>query len=76
MCEADLFYANLCYEIKTQMKRRYIKQKEMASILGMNISTFAAKLNGTQLYGKFTIYEIKKIADELLMSVDDLIQGA
>ncbi|KOF56645.1 MULTISPECIES: helix-turn-helix domain-containing protein [Clostridium] len=54
-------------KVKGYLVEHGIKQKDVATILGMSNSTFNNKLNGI---GDFTITQVKKMCKELNMNAD------
>ena len=70
------FYMQFKKNLKKELKFRGIGYKRIAPDIGMNFGSFANKMStcGPTLH-KFTLFEAKKIADYLNMSVNDLIEG-
>lgn len=56
--------------IKIVLKRCGYTQKEVAELLGMSQTLFTEKLNGHKKF--FTVYELKIIADEFYVTIDEL----
>lgn len=70
--EYETMYMQLCLNIKNALKTRLMKQEELAWILGIPPKNLSAKLCNRK-GEKLNLLQIKKIADELLMTVDELL---
>ena len=70
------FYMQFKKNLKKELKFRGIGYKRIAPDIGLNFGSFTNKMStcGPTLH-KFTLFEAKKIADYLNMSVNDLIEG-
>ena len=69
---AFVFENKVIENIKKALYKRGISHNEMAGNMGLSSIQFSARVNKAI---PFSIYELYQIAEECLLSVDDLIKG-
>ena len=69
---AFVFENKVIEKIKKALYKRGISHNEMAGNMGLSSIQFSARVNKAI---PFSIYELYQIAEECLLSVDDLIEG-
>lgn len=69
---AFVFENKVIENIKKALYKRGISHNEMAGNMGLSSIQFSARVNKAI---PFSIYELYQIAEECLLSVDDLIMG-
>lgn len=72
--EKEMFYRCFNNTLKDVLDKEDLTYKEVAPVLDMSLGTFTNKINRT--CGRFTLYEVTKLAEFLNVKVSDLIRGA
>lgn len=66
---------NMNIVLRRMMKERYYREKEMAETIGMKPADFYNRINPCTK-AVFNLIDIKKMCDELLITIDELITEA
>lgn len=66
--------AIIAANIKREMKKRYITASEMSEVINLSRRAFYTKMAESKINYRFSLYEVKKIADELMLTVDELLR--
>lgn len=69
--EETKLYLIIGENVKRYKKELCYKQSELAEILGISYTTFSHKINNCGEH--FNILELKKLADEFMVTVDELM---
>lgn len=61
-------------EFKAFLRYRGVSQREMADVIGVSLSTFNMKINGSDKASDFTVSEIIAMGEYLDLTADQLLR--
>ena len=74
--EEELLQEKIKANVKREMKKRLISQREMAANVGSSYTAFRNKLGKNKKGSRrLTVYELVIIADELMLPLEELLKG-